>query len=261
MVRVKVVVACLTACLGLLEGAGRAESPQVLVERLDIVDRAIEYHGGGRYLNSQTSLEVCSRPGCYEVSATVQGGRYEYRVKGPYRGGVREVLVNNKRVLQWQDGEGMVVTPDREAALRDWAMGRVYFCFLPYRLDDDSVVQEDLGVERWSGRELHKVKVTFMPGTSTDAEDEFLYWFDPASGRLEQFAYSFVGSPGGLRFRKLHNFRRIGGLLFFDQENWGAAGDELTVELINPDFVADMEKISSVELRNIHVDDPTDAVN
>ncbi|MGB5293983.1 MAG: DUF6503 family protein, partial [Thermoanaerobaculia bacterium] len=170
-------------------------------------------------------------------------------------------LVSNDRVLHWQDDSEMYVSPEGDAALRDWAMARVYFCFLPYRLNDDSVLKEDLGPEKWSGRDLHKVKVTFVPGTSTDAGDEFLYWFDPATGRLEQFAYSFVGSPGGLRFRKLYNFRRIGGLLFFEQENWGAAGDGRTVEMINPDFVATMEKVSTVELRNIQVAGSDGAIN
>jgi len=248
-------------CLILSQGRGLAESRPIGGARLDVVDRAIEHHGGDLYLHSRTSLEVCSKSGCYEVSAAVQAGRYEYRVRGPYRGGVREVLVNNDLALHWQDGNEMDVSPEGDTALRDWAMERVYFCFLPYRLNDDSVLKEDLGLERWSGRDLHKVKVTFVPGTSTDAEDEFLYWFDPASGRLEQFAYSFAGSPGGLRFRKLYNFRRIGGLLFFDQENRGTAGDELTVEAISPEFVAAMERISTVELRNIQVEDLSEAIN
>ena len=174
---------------------------------------------------------------------------------------MREVQVTNDRVRHWQDGSEIDVSPEAEVALRDWTMAKVYFSFLPYRLDDESAIQEDVGLESWSGRELRKVKVTFVPGSSTDAGDEFLYWFDPASGRLEQFAYSFVGSPGGLRFRKLYHYRRVGGLLFFDQENWGAAGDELTVEQISPDLVAAMERISTIELRNIRVEALTGAIN
>ena len=254
-------IANLIVYLGLSQGWGLAESTLAGSQRADIVDRAIEYHGGDRFRESRTQLELCSKPGCYEVSAAIQGGLYEFRVRGPYRGGERVVLVTNDRVRHWQDELEVEVPPDRRAALRDWAMGRVYFCFLPFRLNDDSVIKEDLGLEEWSGRNLHKVKVTFAPGTSTDSEDQFLYWFDPSSGRLEQFAYSFVGRPGGLRFRQLSNFRRVGGLLFFDQENWGAAGDALTVDEISPAFVATMEKISSVELRNIQVDDPTGTID
>jgi len=169
--------------------------------------------------------------------------------------------MTNDRVRHWQDELEVEVPPERQTVLRDWAMGRVYFCCLPFRLNDDSVIKEDLGLEEWSGRTLHKVKVTFVPGSSTDPEDEFLYWFDPATGRLEQFAYSFEGSPGGLRFRRLENFRRIGGILFFDQENWGAAGDDLDVDQITPDFVATMRRISKVELSAIRVSDLTGTIN
>ena len=253
-------IPCLLLCVGLLGGGTDTASSSDRVARLDIVDRAIEFHGGARYLDSRTDLELCSKSGCYEVSATVRGGHYEYRVKGPYGGGVREVLISNERVLHWEDGTEMPVPSAAETRLRDWVMARVYFCFLPFRLNDESVIKESLGVERWSGRELHKVKVTFEAGTSTDAEDEYLYWFDPSSGRLEQFAYSFVGSPGGLRFRRPFNYRRVGGILFFDQENLGAAGDDLRVEQIDPEFAASMQPVSTVELRDITVDDPSGEV-
>ena len=42
--------------------------------------------------------------------------------------------------------------------------------FLPYRLNDPGVYKQDLGLERWGDRELHKVKVTFEPGSSNAAE-------------------------------------------------------------------------------------------
>lgn len=258
--RRSVPIYALMLCLMAAQSVAFAGEGQDTGSGTEIVERAIAHHGGERYRNSRTRFELCSKSGCYDVSAAVDGGFYEYRVKGPVREGVREVVVSNDRVLYWHDGQAMKVTPENEVALRDWVMGRVYFSFLPYRLDDDSVVQEDLGLETWNGRELHKVKVTFIPGSSTDADDEFLYWFDPQTARLEQFAYSFVGSPGGLRFRRLYNFRRIGGLLFCDQENWGATGDELRVEQIDSDFLTSMERISTVELASIQVDDWSAAV-
>jgi hypothetical protein len=97
--------------------------------------------------------------------------------------------------------------------------------------------------------------VRFAEGSSTDADDEYTYWFDPESGRLEQFAYSYSGNPDGLRFRKLHNYREVGGLLFFDQENLGAEGEGLSVGAITPEFVADrLRVVSEVRLEGIRVE-------
>jgi hypothetical protein len=68
------------------------------------------------------------------------------------------------------------------------------------------------------------------------------------------FAYDFVGTPSGVRFRRAFNQRRIGGILFFDQENLGLDGDDLDVGAIDPRFVAErLKPISKVKLSRIEV--------
>lgn len=223
--------------------------------RLDIVDRSIEHHGGESFQASRTRLEVCSASGCYQLSVTQEAGLYDFDVKGKVRGGERRVRSTNSSVEAWMNGEPVEIEEDRRLAYRNWAMARVYFCFLPFRLNDASVLKEDLGIEEWGGQELHKVKVTFRAGSSSDADDEYLYWFDPDTARLVQFAYSFEGRPGGLRFRRAFNYRRKGGILFFDQENWGLAGDDLRVDQMGVDLVHSMRRISTVELKNILVEE------
>ncbi len=234
--------------------AGAAPTSAAAVERLPIIDRSIAYHGGERYRASRTELELCSGSGCYQLAVWVEDGLYEFRVSGPTSRGPRRVRVDNDSIDWWQGGEKQPVAPEREPALRDWAMSRIYFCFLPYRLNDPGVFKRDLGLETWDGRELRKVKVTFAQGVGTDAQDSYVYWLDPGTGRVEQFAYSFVTGGPGLRFRRGFNYRRVGGILFFDQENLGVEGPGLTVDQIDPAFVAErMRPVSTVELREISV--------
>jgi hypothetical protein len=224
--------------------------------RLPTVDRAIEYHGGRAFVHSETRFELCSKSGCSEVRSRVTNGLYENEVTAVVRGKQRRVLTTNDTVERWEDGEQLAVEDDIVAQrLRDWVMQRIYFSFLPYRLNDPSVLKEDLGFEEWDGRRLRKVKVTFEPGTSTDWQDQYLFWFDPAEGRLEMYAYSYLRDEGGLRFRRLFNYRRVGGILFCDQQNWGAEGKGLSVDSVTPDYVhTAMRHISTVELTNIEVD-------
>lgn len=231
--------------------ASALEPPKA--RRLEIVDRAIEFHGGEVYTRSATSLRLCSASGCFDVEAKVEGGTFDHVVSGSSRGVARKVRIDNDTVEVWENGEPIAVELERRQAYRDWVMARVYFCFLPFRLNDDSVYKRDLGLEEWNGRRLHKVEVTFEPDSSTDAGDQYLYWFDPDTGRLEQFAYSFTGNPGGLRFRRAFNYRRISGILFFDQENWGAEGGELAVGDLDPAAVKRLRRVSTVELRQIAV--------
>lgn len=224
-------------------------------EGLEIVRRSIDYHGGDLYEKTEVALRLCSGSGCYDVRAWRDGGLYEHQVAGPVSAGHREVIATNDSLRHWADGvEQAVESPADEQSLRDWATARLYFAFLPFRLNDPGVRQHDLGLESWGGRDLHKVKITFRAGSSSDAQDEFLYWFDPETSRLEQFAYSYDGSPGGLRFRTLEDYRRVGGILFSDQSNLGIEGDGLSVDQITPDYVASaLRLISRVRLEEIEV--------
>ncbi len=90
--------------------------------------------------------------------------------------------------------------------------------------------------------------------SSGDATDEYAYWFDPDTAQLVLFAYSYEGNPGGLRFRKAFNYRRVGGILFFDQENLGVDIEGLSVDQIDERFVSErLRQISTVTLQNFQV--------
>lgn len=228
------------------------------VKSLPIVDKAIEYHGGSLYASSETSLSISSKSGTFRITSRVDGDRFEHTIVDTLQDGrERRTRMTNDVVERTEAGKKVTLDEEGAQQARDFVMSRVYFPFLPYRLNDASVFKEDLGLEEWGGRKLHKVKVTFEAGSSTDASDEYLYWFDPATGRVEQFAYSFGTGreQGGLRFRRLSNFRRVGNLLFSDAENLGIDGPgTLRVEQVTPDAVArEMKKISTVLLEDIRV--------
>ena len=68
-------------------------------------------------------------------------------------------------------------------------------------------------------------------------------------------AYTYQDEPGGLRFRRLFNYRRVGGILFFDQENLGLEGAGLGVDAITPQYVEDaLRPISTVTLEDVRVE-------
>ena len=237
----------------LLAGVALAASAPT-VARLDVVDRALAHHGAEVVANSEIRLRMCSKSGCSALRSKLQGGLFDLEAAGRVRAGERRVRITNDSVEWWGNGEPQEVDSEIESGLRDWVMARVYFTFLPFRLNDESAFKQDLGLEEWHGRRLHKVKVTFTPGSSTHAQDEYLYWFDPESGRLEQFAYSYATSGGGLRFRKTFEHRRIGGVGFFDQENWGVEGPDLSVDLVTPDYVErEMRLVSTIRLSDIQI--------
>lgn len=228
------------------------------VKTLPIVDKSIEHHGGDLYRASETRLTIRSKSGTFRIVSRVDGDRFEHTITDILADGrERRTRATNDTVERWEGERKVALDAEGERRARDFVMSRVYFPFLPFRLNDPSVFKEDLGVVDWQGRKLHKVKVTFAPGTSTDANDEYLYWFDPETGRVEMLAYSFgTGRErGGLRLRKAMSHRRVGGLLFYDAENLGLdGGGDLSVESITPETVEkSFEKISTVVLEDIEV--------
>lgn len=228
------------------------------VDRLPIVDRAIEHHGGELYRKSRTRLTISSRSGSFQLDVRRDGGLFELVVEDSRDGQPRVTRVTNDETERRVGAESQALGDDAVTSARNFAFARVYFPFLPFGLNDPGVFKTDQGVETWDGRQLHRVRVTFATGSSSSAADDYAYWFDPETGRLEQYAYSFgTGTPtGGLRFRPLSNYRRVGGILFFDADNTGFDADgDYSVNLITPDYVAQhMEPVSEVKLTDIQVE-------
>ena len=231
-----------------------AESEKSL--NVPIVDKAIKFHGGELFEKSETELTITSASGSFAIRARLNGDEFDYVVSGKVgRDQIdRRVHWNNSVTEQWDTDEPVELDDEAAQRARDFVNARVYFPYLPYRLNDGNTYKEDLGLEEWDGRMLHKVRVTFAPGTSTDAEDQYLYWFDPDTGRMEQLAYSFVVGQGGLRLRKVIEHTRVDGMLFTDQENYAINGQGMSVNQITPEFAAEqMELMSTVKLTDIKV--------
>lgn len=229
---------------------------------LPIVDRSIAFHGGEVYRRAEISFTIVSRSGSFDAVVRHDAGRYRHAIISQTEEGLRTVVVDNDTVEVRVDGEAQAVPADGEQRWRDFVSARVWFPLLPFRLADPGVRQHDEGLETWPPREaggkpvaLHRVKVTFDPGDSAEPQDEYLFWFDPETGRLEQLAYRFAG---GLRFRRAFAFRRVGGVLFADHENlgldWEEGDERLPVDVIDPRFVAErLEPVSTIRLEDVEV--------
>lgn len=243
-------MATLALCAELaVVAAGLAQPPRLP----EIVERSIAYHGFDRLPLVEVALTVSSASGSFDVVAR-HGDLFEYVVETRRNGKLRRHRHTNDTIEVFEDGIPIELadeTAHRRA--RDYVSERVYFLFPPYRLRDPSVYAEDRGQDdpsMWGGRRLHRVRVTFEPGTSSGAKSVFLYWFDPASARLEQFAYTY---RDGMRFRRLIDHRKIAGLVLFDQENYGVDEEGAGIDDLDGPRVADLPHVSTVRLSNVRI--------
>ena len=220
----------------------------------DIVAQSIEFHGGDLYEGSTIAMTITSLSGSFQIEATRDGGRYDHVVTNPGSDGrpARQVRLTNDGVAELRNGEEIALDEESERRARAFVDARVFFPLLPYTLKGGDVQFEDRGLETWDGRELRRVKVTFAPGSSNDADDAYTFWFDPETGRVEQFGYDF---DNGLRFRKAIAFQRVGGVLFSDQENYAVDGGKVPVDTLTPEYVAgSMRLLSTVVISDVTVE-------
>lgn len=244
-----------TLLLSCLAPAAFAEK----VRELPIVDKAIEFHGGDLYRSTTAKLTVSSRSGSFRIVSKMDGESFDHTVTDEgAEESARKVRQTNTSIEEWKGAEAVELDEEGKRRAQSFVEGRVYFPFLPFRLNDSSVWKEDKGLETWDGRQLHRVKVSFDSDSSNSSHDEYTFWFDPETGRLEQYAYSFgTGRErGGLRFRRLYDYQRVGGILFFNALNLGIDGTgDLRVDQIDPDYVLnEMEEVSRVVLSDIEVE-------
>ena len=220
----------------------------------EIVARSIAYHGGALYGSSRMSMTITSLSGSFQIDAMRDGSSFEYVVTNPARGDrpERRVRLTNDGVTEWIGGEESELDAEGERRATAFVNARVFFPLLPYTLNGGDIHFEDRGLDRWAGRDLHRVKVSFTPGTSNDADDAYTFWFDPETGRVEQFGYDF---DNGLRFRRATSFERVNGVLFSDQDNYAVDGGKVPVDTLTPDYVAGtMRLLSRVRISDVTVE-------
>lgn len=221
------------------------------------VERAVAFHGGALYEATETAMTITSASGSFDLRVRRDLGLFEIEVEGAMADGTpRRARLTNDGAREWRGGEELSLDAAGAERTRRFVEARVWFPFLPYGLLGEAVRHQDQGLERWGERSLHRVKVTFETAPREDPADEYAFWLDPETGRVEQYAYAYdQGTPqAGLRFRIARDHRRIGGLLFFDVANLGIDGrSDLSVDLVDPAFAASLEPISEVELSAIEV--------
>ena len=227
------------------------------VDRLEIVDRAIEHHGGDLFeqLPGQADGGFAFR----ELRRRLDDRRRPLRVRHPGRRRQRRARVpprqrrRSRSPRRRADGDG-----------RDGARARgelrqpAHVLPLPALQAERSRHLQggpgSRGVERTAvapgPRDLRSPTRATAPTAPTSTGS---IRRPPASSSSP----TTTAKAPGLRFRTLRNYRRIGGLLFYDADNYGLNTRDggLTVDDITPTYVAEeLPLVSQIELRDIHVE-------
>jgi len=218
----------------------------------EIIQRAIEAHGGDKVYNSQFSFDF--RDKHYE--ADYKNGNYllTRQFTDSVGNSIKDAL-SNKLFGRTINDTLTVISKEWEIKYANSVNSVFYFFRIPFNLIDPAVILTYLGKTSIDNTEYYKVKITFSKTDGgEDFSDQFVYWFNSQTYILEYFAYEYATSGGGKRFRKAINQRMVNGWLVSDYINYEPFNLEIDIEQYDSYFEEEgFKKLSEIINTNVEV--------
>lgn len=217
-----------------------------------IVDNAIAYAGGEKFLKSTISFDFRNR----HYVTQRDGGIYSHeRIFKDSMNIIHDYLTNDG--FHREINDTVAAVPDTMAVKYARSVNStIYFALLPYGLNDPAVKKKLLGTTTFDDQPYFTIEVTFdQPSGGEDYNDVFLYWIHEQHYTVDYMAYLYYTDGGGLRFRKAMNPRKVNGVLFQDYINYKPKDDSATIDQLEVLYKQGaLEELSRIELENIDVD-------
>jgi len=219
-----------------------------------IVNKSIEVTGAKNIVSSKISFDFRDK----HYYANRNNGNFSYLrlTVDADNDSIFDVLSNEGFERHINDNETVFVEDSMKVRYSASVNSVHYFSVLPYGLNDKAVnktLLEDVVINEQT---YHTVKVTFnQDGGGEDYEDEFLYWINSETFKLDYLAYSYVEDDGlGLRFREAYNERYINDIRFVDYNNYKPKDVSVALlELPNLFETGQLKLLSKIELEHVTV--------
>jgi len=201
-------------------------TPPALSAADALLHKALEAHGGNRYDTADYTFVFRDKIYTFKND----GPTYRYTRAYEKDGKAILDLLDNGTFTRATDGKATPLSAKATRAASDGINSVVYFATLPHKLRDAAVNRYPAGETTIRGKKYQTLKVNFdEEGGGTDHDDNFLYWINDATGRIDYLAYDYRVNGGGVRMREAYNPRVVDGILFQDYVNYKApVGTPLT---------------------------------
>ncbi len=218
----------------------------------EIIDTSIEASGMDKLKISNITFDFRD----VQYLASRNNGRFELQRKfKDSTGNVHDYLKN--KGFERYINDTLVKLSDTLSAKYSASVNSVhYFAVLPYGLDGASVNKNYLGEVKIKDKSYYKIRVDFnKEGGGEDFEDEYMYWVNTKTSKIDYLAYSFNEKDGmGFRFREAYNERYVNGIRFVDYNNYKPKDKNTKLELLDQLFIENnLEMLSKIELKNVSV--------
>ena len=194
-------------------------SPISLSKSKKILSQTISAHGGDLYKNAKYSFVF--RGNTYQFIN--DNSNYEYTKI--YKKGEDTIIDVLKNGIFSRTINDTVVKPNTKdiASATGSINSVIYFATLPYKLNDAAVNSRYIENTTICDKTYNVIEVTFnKDGGGEDHDDEYYYWINTNTNKIDFLAYNYTVNKGGVRFRSAYNAREIDGITFQDYVNYEA---------------------------------------
>ncbi len=214
----------------------------------EVISKAIKAHGGELYDTADYSFVFRGKK--YQFANN--GDEYTYSIKSEHSDiSVCDFITNG--IFQRYVNEELVSLAEKEVDKYKEALNSViYFATLPHKLKDAAVVKKFIETTTIKDQQYNVVEVTFREeGGGEDHDDEFYYWINTKTSKVDYLAYKYHVNNGGIRFRSAYNRRIVEGITFQDYVNWKAVLGTPLKELPRLFEQGELKEVSRVDIENV----------
>jgi hypothetical protein len=188
-------------------------------EATAVLAKALKAHGGDKYEKAHYRFVFRKK------TFTFHNNGAEYRYESVHeKDGVTTVdMLDNDMVSRTINGKSVELSEKQKIGISGSLNSVIYFATLPYKLTDASVNIASGGKTSIKGKAYDILHVTFdQAGGGVDYDDQYRYWINSKTDRIDYLAYNYQTGNGGVRFREAYNSRMVDGILFQDYVNYAA---------------------------------------
>lgn len=214
------------------------------------VNDAIEAHGGEFYNSAHFQFNF--RGKTYEFQNN--GIDYTYHLIEQKENGVewKHTISNGDFSLTVND-DNIELSAIDEKKYYEALNSVIYFATLPSKLSDEAVIVDQKGESLINDTTYQLIVIHFeKENGGTDYEDEFMYWINHETKKIDYLAYRYKDKQeSGTRFRKAYNRRVVNGITFQDYINYKGEPDIDLYRLAEQYEKGELTELSRIKTENV----------
>ena len=213
-----------------------------------ILEKTINSHGGDLY--STANYSFIFRGDTYSFKNDNE--HFEYSKQSKKEKTVIQDFLKNDKLIRVVNGDTIKLSAPKIKRATGALNSVIYFATLPHKLNDKAVNATYVGETVIKNESYTVINITFnQENGGDDFEDQFHYWINTKTNKIDYLAYNYQVNGGGVRFRSAYNKRVIDGVTFLDYINYKAKADTALKDLPKLYEAGELKELSKIKTENI----------